>query len=96
MRPGCYDIHARVADMDLGHLGDAQFSLDDPGSADGIRPTPRTLKWEGLGAGVERLAVTEWFQAYPDRIIPCGIVYLSDPAAAADEIRATPPADSLP
>ena len=26
---------------------------------------------------------TEWFQSYPDRIIPCGIVYLSDPAGGS-------------
>ena len=89
MRPGCYDIHARVADMDLGGIW---AMLNFPSMITGFcgRVFAHAKDVEVGKASVQAWndwLWTEWFQAYPDRIIPCGIVYLSDPAAAADEIR---------
>ena len=89
MRPGCYDVHARVADMDLGGIW---AMLNFPSMITGFcgRVFAHAKDVEVGKAAVKAWndwLWTEWFQAYPDRIIPCGIVYLSDPTAAADEIR---------
>ena len=89
MRPGCFDVDARVADMDLngvwaslnfpsqisGFCGRVFFAADDP----------------VLGAACVRAwndwLYEEWAAVHPDRIIPLGIAYLSDPDEAAAEIR---------
>jgi predicted TIM-barrel fold metal-dependent hydrolase len=90
MRPGCYDIEARVADMDLngvwaslcfpslvaGFCG-AVFS----GSGDPELGLACVRAWNDWHAD-------EWAGAHPDRIIPLQLPWLSDPSVAADEIRA--------
>jgi predicted TIM-barrel fold metal-dependent hydrolase len=89
MRRGAWDIHARVADMDLdgvyaqtcfpsGAFGWAGKAFS--GAADGA------LGLAGLRAynawHLEYLAGT-----YPGRIVPMQMVWLRDPAVAADDIR---------
>ena len=89
MRPGCYDVKARVADMDLigmwasvnvpsqitGFCGRVFFSAED----------------RDLGLACVRAwndwFFEEWYSEYPERIIPLGITYLADPQLAAEEIR---------
>ena len=89
MRPGCYDVHARVRDMDLGGIwamlnfpsqitgfcGRVFAAADDPEvGLDAVRAWNDWL-------------YNEWYLEYPDRIIPCAITYLGDAAQAAAEIR---------
>ncbi len=89
MRPGCYDIDARVRDMDINGVW---ASVNFPSQITGF-----------CGAVFSRasdpelgLAVTEawndwfyeeWYRPYPDRIVPMGITFLGDPELAAAEIR---------
>ena len=89
MRPGCYDIDARVADMDLNGV---YAALNFPSMITGF--AGRVLfnaKDPELGAACVRAwndwLYDEWYQAYPDRIIPLGIAFLSDPQLAVAEIR---------
>jgi len=89
MRPGCFDVDARVRDMDIngvwasvnfpsqitGFCGRVFFSIDD-----------RDLGLAAIRAWNDWL-FEEWYQAHPTRIVPLGITYLADPALAAAEIR---------
>jgi predicted TIM-barrel fold metal-dependent hydrolase len=89
MRPGCYDVDARVNDMDIngvwasvnfpsmitGFCGSVFFRAQDP----------------ELGAACTRAwndwLYEEWYQAHPTRIIPLGITFLANSQEAAAEIR---------
>ncbi|MFF5010453.1 amidohydrolase family protein [Streptomyces phaeochromogenes] len=88
MLPGCYDVHARVTDMDIDGV---QAALCFP-------TFPRfsgTLFLEGKDPELALLSVRawndfhldEWAAAYPDRFIPMIILPLWDPEAAAQEIH---------
>ena len=89
MRPGCYDVEARVRDMDIngvwasvnvpsqitGFCGRVFFSIPD----------------QELGAACIRAwndwLFEEWHRRYPERIVPLGITYLAESTLAVDEIR---------
>jgi len=89
MRPGCYDVDARVKDMDIngvwasvnfpsmitGFCGSVFFRAQDP----------------ELGAACTRAwndwLYEEWYQAHPTRIVPLGVSFLADPQEAAAEIH---------
>ena len=89
MRPGCYDVEARVQDMDIngvwasvnfpsqitGFCGRVFF--DAPDRALGLACTRAWNDW----------LFEEWHSPHPDRIVPLGITYLADPELAAQEIR---------
>ena len=89
MRKGCWDIDARIADMDLcgvwasmnfpsqitGFCGRVFSTADDP--ALGLAVTKAWNDW----------LYEEWYLAYPQRIIPMGITYLADAELGAAEIR---------
>ena len=87
MRPGCYDVHSRVKDMDAnGMLGSMNF--------------PSFVGFAGrlfLGQEKEQAAamvrayndwhIDGWCGAYPGRFIPLAIPILCDPELAAAEVR---------
>lgn len=88
MRPGCYDPHARLADMDLDGV---TASLNFP-------TFPRLAGQTFLEAKDRELALLcvrayndwmldEWCAADPGRFIPCCIVPLWDPHLAANELQ---------
>lgn len=88
MRPGCYDVDARVADMSAGgQLAGLNFP-NWPGFAGQVLS-------EGPDRDVNLVMirayndwhVDEWCGAHPDRFIPCGIVPLWDADLAAAEVR---------
>lgn len=89
MRPGCWDVDARVHDMDIngvwaslsfpsmitGFCGRVYSQCSDPEL--GLATTRAFNDW----------VFEEWWQPHPDRIIPLGITWLSDPEIGAAEIR---------
>jgi predicted TIM-barrel fold metal-dependent hydrolase len=89
MRRGCWDIDARIADMDLNGVW---ASLNFPSQITGFSGRVfSAAKDPELGLAVTRAwndwLHDEWWQPYPDRIIPCGITFLADPEVGAEEIR---------
>jgi predicted TIM-barrel fold metal-dependent hydrolase len=89
MRPGCYDIDARIRDMDIngvwasvnfpsqitGFCGSVFSRCSDPEL--GLAVTQAWNDWFH----------DEWFRKYPERIVPMGITYLADAEEGAREIR---------
>ena len=89
MRRGCWDIKARIADMDLAGIW---ASLNFPSLIAGFAGT---VFWKSddpeLGLATLRAwndwHLEVWAASYPDRIIPLQLPWLADPQLAADEIR---------
>ena len=89
MRRGCWDIDARIADMDLAGIW---ASLNFPSLIAGFSGT---VFWKSddpeLGLAVLRAwndwHLDAWAGAYPDRIIPLQLPWLADPQLAAEELR---------
>ncbi len=90
MRPGAYDIDARVRDMDInGVYASVCFPSALPGFA-GQR-LQMVSKDLDLSLAVVRAwndwHLEEWAGTHPGRIIACQLPWLHDPDLAADEIR---------
>src|SRR3984893_17701399 len=90
MRRGAWDIHARVADMDLnGIYASLNFPSFLPGFA-GQRLQQVTTEPDLAMAAVRgwnHWDLEEWAGTYPDRIIPCQIPWLLDAEVGASMIR---------
>jgi predicted TIM-barrel fold metal-dependent hydrolase len=90
MRRGAWDIHARVADMDLnGVYASLNFPSFLPGFA-GQRLQQVTADRDLAMASVRAWNdwhIEAWAGAYPDRIIPCQLPWLLDPDVGAKMIR---------
>ena len=89
VRPGCYRIKDRIKDMDINGVW---ASVNFPSGVTGFGGT----LFSGFDDAEFGLACTrawndwlfeEWHGAYPDRIVPLGITFLSDPEKGAEEIR---------
>lgn len=88
MRRGCWDIEARVFDMDLDGV---YASLCFPSLIAGFAGTIFSeSKDQELGLACVRAwndwHLEAWAGPHPDRIIPLQLPWLSDPQIAADEI----------
>lgn len=89
MRPGCYDIDARIKDMDLGGIW---AMLNFPSQITGFCGTV-FAKASNREVGIDAVRAwndwlfTEWYSKYPERVIPGGITYLGDSDEAVREIR---------
>ncbi len=89
MRPGCYDIDARVADMDLAGIW---ASLCFPSLVAGFcgsvfsRADDKALGLACMRAW-NRWHREVWAGTHPDRIIPLQLPWLDDVALGAGEIR---------
>jgi predicted TIM-barrel fold metal-dependent hydrolase len=89
MRPGCWDIEARVHDMDINGVW---ASLNFPSMITGFcgRVFSQCSDPE-LGLAVTRAwndwLFEEWYSPHPERVIPMGITWLSDAEIGAEEIR---------
>lgn len=88
MRPGCYDIHERVKDMNAGGALGSMCFPSFPGFAGRL--------FASAGDKDLALAVTqayndwhidEWCGSYPGRFIPMGLPILWDAELCAKEIR---------
>ncbi|MDH4016251.1 MAG: amidohydrolase [Actinomycetota bacterium] len=89
MRAGCWDIDARIKDMDINGV---YASVNFPSGVTGFGGTLFSeAKDPELGLAAMRAwndwLFEEWHQKYPDRIVPLGITFLADPEAGAQEIR---------
>ncbi len=82
MRPGCYDVHERIRDMNVnGVLGSINF----PTFVHFCGQLLSRSKDKDLGLAVIRAYndwhIDEWCGSYPDRLIPMTIMPLWDPRA---------------
>jgi predicted TIM-barrel fold metal-dependent hydrolase len=89
MRQGCWDVNARVADMDLNGIW---ASMNFPSMITGFCGRVFSeCSDRQLGKAVTRAwndwFFNEWYSQYPRRLIPLGITYLSDADEGAREIR---------
>ena len=89
MRRGCYDIEARIRDMDIDGV---YASLCFPSLIAGFAGTIfSNSKDQELGLACVRAwndwHIDEWAGAHPDRIIPLQLAWLRDPDIAAADIR---------
>src|SRR5215213_2923910 len=89
MRQGCFDINARVRDMDIvGVWASICFPSQITGFCGRIYSDASDPE---LGLAVTRAfndwINDEWWGTYPERIVPMGITFLRDPHEAAAEIR---------
>jgi predicted TIM-barrel fold metal-dependent hydrolase len=90
MRPGCFDIEARVADMDLAGIW---ASLCFPSLVSGFCGAVYSGSRDpDLGLACMRAFndwhLEAWAGPHPERIIPLQLTWLPDPALAAAEIEA--------
>ena len=88
MRPGCYDVHERIKDMNAGGvLGSMNFP-SFPGFSGRLFAA---CEDKGLALAVVQAYndwhIEEWCGAYPGRFIPMALPVLWDPELAAAEVR---------
>ncbi len=89
MRRGCWDIHERIRDMDLNGVW---ASMNFPSMITGFcgrvfsQAQDPALGWATTQAWNDWLH-DEWWSPYPERIIPLGITFLTDPEKGAAEIH---------
>ena len=89
MRPGCFDVHARIADMDLAGIW---ASVNFPSVITGFCGTVFAKSDDrDLGRAVMQAwndwFFEDWYGPYPQRMVPMGITWLTDPVLGAEEVR---------
>ena len=89
MRPGCYEIEARIRDMDINGVW---ASVNFPSQISGFCGTVfADASDPELGLAVTRAwndwLYEAWYSPYPERIVPLGITWLADPELGAAEVR---------
>ncbi|MCB0996945.1 MAG: amidohydrolase family protein [Acidimicrobiales bacterium] len=88
MRPGCYDVHERVRDMNAGgQLAGLNFPNFTGFSGQVLNQGPDPDVNEVMIRAYNDWHIDEWCGAYPGRFIPCGILPLFDVERAAAEVR---------
>jgi predicted TIM-barrel fold metal-dependent hydrolase len=88
MRPGCYDVHERIKDMNAGGVLGSMCFPSFPGFSARLFAASED---KDLALAVIRAYndwhVDEWCGAYPGRFIPMGLPILWDPELCASEVR---------
>src|SRR3954469_1004414 len=88
MRPGCFDVHERVRDMNAGgQLAGLNFPNFTGFSGQVLNQGPDRDVNLIMILAYNDWHVDEWAGAYPGRFIPCGILPLFDVELAAHEVR---------
>ena len=89
VRPGCWQIKHRIVDMDINGVW---ASVNFPSGVTGFGGTLFSeLEDPDFGLACVRAwndwLFECWHSPFPDRIVPLGITFLSDPQKGAEEIR---------
>jgi predicted TIM-barrel fold metal-dependent hydrolase len=88
LRPGCFDVHARVRDMDAnGVLAQMNFPTMAGFNARTFHEAADKEMALVMLQAYNDWAIQEWAGAYPGRFIPLGIVPMWDPQLAAAEVH---------
>ncbi len=88
MRPGCFNVHERVRDMNAGgQLAGLNFPNWTGFSGQVLNQGPDADVNEVMIRAYNDWHIDEWCGAYPDRFIPCGILPLFDVERAAKEVK---------
>jgi predicted TIM-barrel fold metal-dependent hydrolase len=89
MRKGCWQVDARIADMDINGVYASVCFPSRVAGFGGVRFAE--LEDQELGLACARAwndwHIEEWAGPYPDRIIPLQVPWLNDPVVGAEEIR---------
>jgi predicted TIM-barrel fold metal-dependent hydrolase len=88
MRPGCFDVHERVRDMNAnGVLASMNFPTMAGWNARTFAESHNKELALVMLQGYNDWVIDEWCAAYPGRFIPLCIVPMWDPELAAAEVR---------
>ena len=87
IRPGCYDVHERVKDMNAGGILASMNFPSFPGFAARLFATDDGDFSRALVQAYNDWHIDEWCAAYPGRFIPMALPAIWDPQACADEVR---------
>ena len=88
MRPGCYDIHERVRDMNAnGQVGSLCFPTFPGYSGRFFAANPDRSAALAMLKAYNDWNVDEWCGAYPGRFIPCGLPVAWDIDEMVKEVR---------
>ncbi len=88
MRPGCYDVHERVRDMNAGgQLAGLNFPNWTGFSGQVLNEGPDPDLNDIMIKAYNDWHIDEWVAAYPDRFIPCGMLPLFDIDRAVAEVK---------
>src|SRR5262249_32081404 len=88
IRPGCYDIHARVKDMDAGGVLGSMCFASFPGYVGKIfLKTTDRAQAAAMVRAYNDWHIDEWAGTYPGRFIPLALPMMWDPEASAEEVR---------
>ena len=88
IRPGCYDIHERVKDMDAnGVLGSLCFPSFPQFCGQLFARTADKDVALAMVQAYNDWHIDEWCGAYPGRFIPCPLPPIWDPEVMAAEVR---------
>src|SRR3984957_14690624 len=87
VRPGCYDVHERVKDMDAGGvLASMNFPSFPTFTARVFASDDAELSL-ALVRAYNDWHIDEWCGAYPARFVPMAVPVIWDPELTATEIR---------
>ena len=88
MRPGCYDVHERVRDMNAGgQLAGLNFPNFTGFSGQVLNQGPDRDTNLVMIKAYNDWHIDEWCGAYPERFIPCGILPFFDVGESVKEMR---------
>ena len=87
IRPGCYDVHERIADMNAGGILGSMNFPSFPGFAARLFATEDTEFSLALVRAYNDWHIDEWCAAYPGRFIPMAIPVIWDAELCAAEVR---------
>ncbi len=88
MRPGAYDVHERVRDMNRNGILASMFFPSFVGFSGGFfQKSPDKELALVMTRAYNDWHIDEWAASYPGRFIPLAIPPIWDPEALADEVR---------
>jgi predicted TIM-barrel fold metal-dependent hydrolase len=87
VRPGCYDVHERVKDMDAGGVLSSMNFPSFPTFTARVFQSEDLELSKALVRAYNDWHIDEWCGSYPGRFIPLAVPMIWDPELTAAEIR---------